>query len=533
VTSNINPNLINPNFPVSDQDNSSQGFRDNFSAIQQDFATAALEISNLQSISIGLTGNAVIASSVTFGPGANSIVLSTSFAPSTSSFVPTFSGSSALKIPVGSTSQRPSSSSTGMIRYNTDLSLVEFCVGSNSWAAVGAGTTGPTGPAGAASLITGPTGPTGIQGISGPTGPTGAASVVTGPTGPSVTGPTGASSMVTGPTGPASNVFTGGTITQALIVSNNTISTSTSSGALVVTGGVGIAGNENVGGNLNVTGNIFVSNVSASAVGIGLLTPPLASLQISANNSNNPEVLFDAYTQSASTMASGIVMRTARGSQAIPIAVASGDVLGFINIQPYTGSQFSTFPSAQIAFIADELHSQTNMGSQIALRTTPIGSNVMVTTMAIDGTSGVSIFGNVQVYGNEQITGNLTVNNVNANSSTFGKIFVSNDLSLTGNSQSNISSFTGNLNLNSSNVYVNGNLIVESNVNVYGSSNINSLSTNNLVVVNTATFDYPIQNPQQINTAFNLTAGFNSLSIGPITLNAVVNVPNNSVWKIV
>jgi len=50
MSSNINTVAANidATFPVAGQDNSSQGFRDNFSAIKLAFSTATTEISNLQ-----------------------------------------------------------------------------------------------------------------------------------------------------------------------------------------------------------------------------------------------------------------------------------------------------------------------------------------------------------------------------------------------------------------------------------------------------------------------------------------------------
>lgn len=47
-------NQINVNFPVAGQDNDSQGFRNNFSKIQNAFATAAQEITTLQTNSVSL-----------------------------------------------------------------------------------------------------------------------------------------------------------------------------------------------------------------------------------------------------------------------------------------------------------------------------------------------------------------------------------------------------------------------------------------------------------------------------------------------
>jgi hypothetical protein len=46
--SNINSNIINENFPIAGQDNDTQTFRDNFSAIKDNFAAAKTEIEDLQ-----------------------------------------------------------------------------------------------------------------------------------------------------------------------------------------------------------------------------------------------------------------------------------------------------------------------------------------------------------------------------------------------------------------------------------------------------------------------------------------------------
>jgi hypothetical protein len=48
----------------------------------------------------------------------------------------TFSGTSAVKIPVGTTAQQPASAVQGMMRYNTTKNLVEVYDGTN-WKSVG------------------------------------------------------------------------------------------------------------------------------------------------------------------------------------------------------------------------------------------------------------------------------------------------------------------------------------------------------------------------------------------------------------
>ena len=49
MSSDINPNLIDITYPVAGQDNSTQGFRDNWSGIKENFEYAASEINDLQS----------------------------------------------------------------------------------------------------------------------------------------------------------------------------------------------------------------------------------------------------------------------------------------------------------------------------------------------------------------------------------------------------------------------------------------------------------------------------------------------------
>lgn len=52
MTSQINIDTIDINYPVAGQDNDSQGFRDNFSSIRSGLATAKSEISDLQTNTI-------------------------------------------------------------------------------------------------------------------------------------------------------------------------------------------------------------------------------------------------------------------------------------------------------------------------------------------------------------------------------------------------------------------------------------------------------------------------------------------------
>ena len=59
MTSAINPNNINTAYPVAGQDNNTQGFRDNFTFIKNNFTAAASEITTLQSTTVVKGASAV------------------------------------------------------------------------------------------------------------------------------------------------------------------------------------------------------------------------------------------------------------------------------------------------------------------------------------------------------------------------------------------------------------------------------------------------------------------------------------------
>jgi hypothetical protein len=59
MTSQINPNNINGEYPVAGQDNNTQGFRDNFTNIKINFQAAETEITNLQANAISKVSTSV------------------------------------------------------------------------------------------------------------------------------------------------------------------------------------------------------------------------------------------------------------------------------------------------------------------------------------------------------------------------------------------------------------------------------------------------------------------------------------------
>jgi hypothetical protein len=78
--SNINPNNIDGTFPIAGQDNSSQGFRDNFTNIRNNFSYAQSEISDLQAKAI--TVSALTGATLTNNMGYNQLQYAQLFSPS-------------------------------------------------------------------------------------------------------------------------------------------------------------------------------------------------------------------------------------------------------------------------------------------------------------------------------------------------------------------------------------------------------------------------------------------------------------------
>jgi hypothetical protein len=64
MASNIVPGNIDGTYPVAGQDNSSQGFRDNFRAIKNNFTEAASEITNLQTNKASLNSSSNFADNI-------------------------------------------------------------------------------------------------------------------------------------------------------------------------------------------------------------------------------------------------------------------------------------------------------------------------------------------------------------------------------------------------------------------------------------------------------------------------------------
>ena len=203
----------------------------------------------------------------------------------------------------------------------------------------------------------------------------------------------------------AGNVVSGtyGTIkTGNVIAATSTISTSNSTGALVVAGGAGIGGNLNVGvyntslhnirGNvLFGTGPIVESADTIITVNQNSVAPLLsnATIHVSAADSHGASYTADSFGLGA---ASTILLRKSRGTSASPSAVQTGDILsGFIG-RGYGATGFTyanVIQSSGLSILADENFTDSAQGTKVNLSYTPAGtttSNIGISIRS-DGTT--------------------------------------------------------------------------------------------------------------------------------------------------
>jgi hypothetical protein len=115
----------------------------------------------------------------------------------------------------------------------------------------------------------------------------------------------------------------GATTTTAISITNNTASTSTATGALVVTGGVGIAGAVNIGGNVTLAG--AVNTITTSAAELRLRT---------ANRTDSFSRNITITTGSSTTSTSGDI-------SLITGVPAAGERSGDISLTPSNSTQTS------------------------------------------------------------------------------------------------------------------------------------------------------------------------------------------------
>jgi len=416
MTSSINPNNIDGNYPTAGVPNNTQGFRDNFTNTKTNFQYAANEITELQSKSIlksALTGttlnnnmndNPIYAVelrdvSYTYLPltaTSGSIIIDYSAAPFQQV---NLTGSVSLSF-----TNWPITGKAGTVRVAFNITNTAYTV------------TLPAAVSQGVDLI---------AGIS--PGTAGVTNTIT-------FGTTGnyAFEFVTVDGGTTIWIFddsrSPGKINTTLNITNTTASTSKTTGALVVAGGVGIGGNLNVGGNLRTynssTGNIafqadtngFVTinapTIPANTTGAlqvvgstgGFYQPILNAggmIHVTGNDGTASRITNDSFGTAANAYPL-MVQRRGRGTAASPSAVQTGDILaryggtGYGNVGYVVAT--GNVATNTIDFVALENFTTANGGAAIQLYTSPVGS--VTRTLSANVTAAVTTFpANVAVGG--------------------------------------------------------------------------------------------------------------------------------------
>ena len=220
------------------------------------------------------------------------------------------------------------------------------------------------------------------------------------------------------------NVFTGtvyGTIkTGGLTLANSTASTSTTSGALIVSGGAGIAGNINVGGFANIAytpasatgaavqtygsntqgGTTYLDFLKATNTAVGATTP---SKSFRLDSSGTFQIINSAYT-------TNLLNLTDSGDFTVPGRGSFGNItttngVFWANGTAYGGGGSASGSTGQIQY--------NNSGTFAASGLYYYSANSAI--LATGGTSSTSITaGQLQVLGGAGFTGNVVADQVHA-----------------------------------------------------------------------------------------------------------------------
>lgn len=412
MTSQINPNNIDGTYPVAGQPNNTQGFRDNFTNIRTNFQYAEDEITDLQSKAVlksALAGGTLdnnMSDNLIYAVKMNDVSFTALQQTTTSGTIPIDYAAAAWQTltPTGNVSLAfsnwPASGSYGVVNLEMVITNTAYTL------------TLPT------SVVSG------LLGLAG--WDSGTRTITFYQTGSfrysfsTVDG--GTNVQITDFDRPRNVFFS------QLDVSNATPSTSTTTGALIVSGGVGLGANLNVGGDFATynTSNTVVFSANATTGFVKVTSPVVPSNSVGAFNivgsadgyiresvqagtmlhiTGNDGVgarLFIDTAGTGSSVYSGMISRRSRGTASSPTAVQAGDILsrhagaGW-GVTKYALTSSNISPT-RIDLMATETYTDTTAGSQISMYTAANGSNVAV--LSANVTATVTTFpGNVSVGG--------------------------------------------------------------------------------------------------------------------------------------
>lgn len=178
------------------------------------------------------------------------------------------------------------------------------------------------------------------------------------------------------------------------------------------------------GTGLTLTGTTFNSVWTASGndiynnntgnVGIGTTTPD-AEFEVVSTSSNGPRGIVGTEYNNSSVSDSHLWLRKAKGTESSPLAIASGDEIGFLKFCGYDGTVFSTNDQTEIGAVASENFTFGNNGSYLKFMTTPNGSMNGAERMRIDQNGNVGIGTTVAPTAKLEVNGTINIAGTNAN----------------------------------------------------------------------------------------------------------------------
>jgi hypothetical protein len=422
MTSAINPDNINANYPVAGVPNNTQGFRDNFTSIQSNFQFAADEITEIQTNGIfkaALTGttldnnmsdNLLYAALIRDFSG----TIVTNTATSGSVTVDYSAGHYHVLNPLGNMSllftNLPASGTLGMWRARIVVTNPSFTI--TFPAAVNVGTTG-------------------IQGLSGSI----LTFAATGSYEFGFTTTTGGSSITIFDLNRPLSYFT-----NPVNVAATTAASSTTSGALIVAGGVGIGGNLYVAGDIvgNVTfGDISTGNVTAAGnVDTGNLNA--SGLATVTGNVTGGNLRTAGLMSSTGNVIAGNI--TTAG-----LVTATGNI---------TSGNVNT--AGLVSATANVVGGNITTAGQISATANVVGGNI-TTAGQISATANVT-GGNIITGGVVSATGNITAANLNIT----GNIADTTALTITSGSGGNITLSPAGIVVATANIFTTGGIFSNS-----------------------------------------------------------------------
>lgn len=209
-----------------------------------------------------------------------------------------------------------------------------------------------------------------------------------------------------------------------------TTSTSTTTGALRVSGGVGIVGNLNVGGNFNLTGNISIGGSGTTTTTTSLVVDNPINFLANANNGDAQDIgLAGQYKPGAANVYTGF----ARDSTTKSWRLFDGLTTKPTTTVDWAGTQPGSFYAGSGTFANSTVASSTSTGALVVTGGMGIGGTIysggdIITTSNSQATSTVT--GAFKVKGGAAIeTGTLYVGGANGNSAVLtGNVWVTGNL---------------------------------------------------------------------------------------------------------